>query len=270
MKKNIFIVLICTILILSPVTILAAGATEYDFSDEAQQKFEQNNVIPYSQNYSFTKQKNSHPTKDETIIRSNYDPNNSKQQILQQSPLTGSVVKIPEGTTFSVTFNSGINSGSMDKNDRLTATLTNDWYYNDTLIAPSGSLVYGTAINAKSAGLAYGSGGIEIEFNQILLPNGNMINFKSLPIKLQAKSERVKNMGRDILIGTAASLLTGVALTAIGGGDDWGRNMLVFGSIGAIGGGFRGTMQRGKDVDIPDGTDIQIILEQPLSISPYN
>ena len=41
------------------------------------------------------------------------------------------------------------------------------------------------------------------------------------------------------------SMLVGAAFTALGGGtDDWGRNMLIFGSLGAAGGGLRGTMQR--------------------------
>ena len=41
--------------------------------------------------------------------------------------------------------------------------------------------------------------------------------------------------------------------------------MLIFGSLGAAGGGLRGTMQRGEEVQIPDGTTIELELSAPLS-----
>ena len=46
--------------------------------------------------------------------------------------------------------------------------------------------------------------------------------------------------------------------------------MLIYGGIGAAGGGLRGAMQRGEDIDIPDGTTIELKLIQPLTASPYN
>ncbi len=270
MIKKSLIILIFAQLVITPVFAANTGYTEYDFSDEAQQRFEQNNIIPIQQNTNFTKQRH-HKINSEKDERSNYFP--AEEQFFtpaNQKPLQGSVVTVPQGQSFTVRFDSGINSGSMDTNDRITALLADDWYYNGILIAPKGSLVYGTATYAKSAGLAYGSAEIEITFNQILPTNGNMINFVSEPIKLEAKSERAKNMSRDILVGTAISLLAGAAFTAIGGGDDWGRNLAVYGGIGALGGGIRGLMQRGNDIDIPNGADMQIILTQPLNISPYN
>lgn len=270
MFKKLLVSIICSYFMLSPVIASSAGYTDYDFSDEAQRKFEQNNVIPAHQNNNFIRKKQQESFNN-FKERSNYAPANGQFFIpANQNPLQGSVIAVPAGTAFTVTFNSGISSGSLDKNDRLTASLKNDWYYNGILLAPAGSLVYGTAMNAKSAGFAYGSGEMEISFNQILPPNGNMINFKSQTIKLAAKKERTKKMSRDILIGSAATMLTGAALTAISGSDNWGQNMLVYGTIGAIGGGIRGLMQKGNDVDILNGTDVQIILTEPLNISPYN
>ena len=61
-------------------------------------------------------------------------------------------------------------------------------------------------------------------------------------------------------------MLIGAALTALGGGsDDLGKNILIFGGLGAAGGGLRGTMQRGEEIQIPDGTTIQIKLSKPLN-----
>lgn len=265
--KKILALLICFQFITMPVL------AEYDFSDEAQAEFNRKQSQIF-QPVDFTKKKNSHEI-NEYNERSNYIPlveeeirNNTFTP--QQRPLFGQVIKVPEGTTFPITFDSGISSGSLEKNDRLTAKLTRDFVYNGVLIAPAGSLIYGTATDAQNAGYAYGSGSLEINFNEILTPDGNMLSISTEKIYMEAKSERAKKMTRDIIVGTLGTMLIGAAFTALGGGDDWGRNMAVYGSIGALGGGLRGVMQRGQDIQIPDGTTIELKLTQPLTVSPYN
>lgn len=271
--KKFLIVFLCFQFIYLP------ALAEYDFSDEAQaefdkQRFQQTNF----NNTDYSKKRNKKEIKNNNIERSNYTHIELKQETpinletitKPNKTLTGSVIEIPEGTTFYITFDSGINSGSLEKNDKLIASLTKDFVYNGSLIAPAGSLVYGNATYAKNAGYAYGSGALEINFNQIITPDGNMIEISTEKIYIEEKSERAKKMSRDMLIGALGSMLVGAAFTAIGGGDDWGRNMLIYGGLGAAGGGIRGAMQRGKDVDIPDGTTIELKLNQPLNAYPFN
>ncbi len=268
---------ILSLIICFQIFLLPASA-QYDFSDEAQAEFDRKKFQPVQtqpvQNNFYKKKDKKEPSNYE---RTNYTPpiiqeevfNNTSQPQSVNNLLIGNVVKIPAGSTFYVTFDSGISSGSLEKNDRLTAKLTDDFIYQGKIIAPAGSLVYGTAKNAKAAGLAYGSGAMEINFNQILTPEGNIINVTTKNITLEAKSERVQKMTRDVVIGALGSMLIGAAFTALGGSDDWGRNMLVYGGIGAIGGGLRGTMQRGEDSKIPDGTTLEITLSAPLDAVPY-
>jgi len=231
-----------------------------------------NNIQP-AQNQNFIP---FYQTPDEKIQQTNqydsnqYNYNQYSSEQLNNRQLYGSVVKVPAGTKFDVTFDSGISSGSLDTNDRLTVRLTNDLTYNGKVIAPAGSLVYGTATDAQNAGYAYGSGAIELNFNQILTPDGNMLNISTQRIVLKAKSERAVKMTRDVVVGALGSMLIGAAFTALGGGGDWGRNMLVYGGIGALGGGVRGAMQRGEDINIPDGTTITITLSDSLNAVPYN
>ena len=203
---------------------------------------------------------------------------NNQNDLFQQAGITnnqnnmlyGSVVKVPAGTTFDVTFDSGISSGSLDKNDRLTVRLVNDLKYNGQVIAPAGSLVYGTATDAQNAGYAYGSGALELNFNQILTPDGNMIPVSTRKIILKAKSERAVKMTRDVVVGALGSMAIGALFTALGGGGDWGKSMLIYGGIGALGGGVRGAMQRGEDINIPDGTTITVTLDDTLTANPYS
>lgn len=282
MTKKIISLLICMQLFFMPAF---AVDTEYDFSDEAQQRFEQSHKTIPVQNNDFSKRQTRKEIKkqiqeeknlifDKKKDRTNYTPIVDIPQVIapkQQETLSGSIISVPRGESFYATFDSGLSSGSMDKNDRITARLTDDWIYNGIMLAPAGSLIYGSATAAKSAGLAYGTGSLEITFNKVMLPNGNMINIVSKPIQLSAKSKRAQNITRNVLIGAATTMLIGAVFTAIGGGgDDWGRNMIVAGSIGAAGGGIRSLTQRGEDVYIPNGTNVEIILTEPINISPYN
>lgn len=263
--KKVIIFLICFQILSLPVF------AQYDFSDEAQaeferQRYQQIHPVDFSKKNNRTEIKNNEndytPVQQELI-------NNTYEQPHQQV-INGYVVKIPAGTTFQITFDAGISSGSLEKNDRLTAKLTRDFVYNGTLIAPAGSLVYGSTTEAKNAGYAYGSGAFEINFDEILTPDGNLIGITTERIYMEAKSERAKKMTRDVVVGALGSMLVGAAFTALSGSDDWGRNMAVYGGIGALGGGIRGTMQRGENIDIPDGTTIELKLIQPLTASPYN
>ena len=251
------------ILILCFQFIFLPAFAEYDFSDEAQAEFDKKYKQFNTNNIDFSKTRNNKTEK------TNYTPIklNQEKNINIKKKLTGSVIEIPEGTTFSITFDSGINSGSLEKNDKLIASLKKDFIYNGSLIAPEGSLVYGNATYAKNAGYAYGSGALEINFNQIITPDGNIIEISTEKIYIEAKNERAKKMSRDILIGTLGSMVVGTIFT---GGDNWGRNMLIYGGLGAAGGGIRGALQRGEDVDISDGTTIELKLNQPLNTYTYN
>lgn len=285
--KKILSLTICIIYILA---VKIPAFCEYDFSDEAQEEFnrtygQQIIISPY-QDYSKKRKKTDTKNNNE---RKNYTPdvtlsdeikninpelnNNNKIIKLQQYPsdemLYGSVVQIPSGTSFEVAFDSGISSGSLETNDRLTVRLVEDLAYNGQIVAPAGSLVYGSTQEAKNAGYAYGAGSLALNFNQILTPDGNMLQISTGTIIVKAKSERAAKMSRDVLVGALGSMLVGAAFTALSGSNNWGRNMAIYGGIGALGGGIHGAMQRGDDVQIPDGTILKVTLTDNLRAEPY-
>jgi hypothetical protein len=134
------------------------------------------------------------------------------------------------------------------------------------LVAPAGSLVYGTTTNAKNSTYAYGSGALEIQFDEILTPDGEMLQISTEKFYMSAKSERATKMTRDVVVGALGTMLVGAAFSALGGSNNWGRDLAIYGGLGALGGGIRGTMQHGEDVRIPDGTTIKLKLSAPLEI----
>lgn len=301
--KKILAILICIQLVVVP------AFADYDFSDEAQAEFDrqqQQTTQPvrqksvdkrdlknkqtdnnstytpiytptYTPTYTPADTPLYTPTPTYTASPDNgllYDASKEdlvKQAEEQQKKLYGSVVRVPSGTSFDVTFDSGISSGSMAKDDRLTVRLTDDLEYNGQLIAPAGSLVYGRTTDAKSAGYAYGSGAIEFDFYEILTPDGNRIKISTKKIVMKAKSERATKMTRDVVVGALGSMLIGALFTSLGSTDpNWGRSMLVYGSIGAAAGGLHGAMNQGTDIKIPDGTTIKLTLTDVLTANPYS
>ena len=63
--------------------------------------------------------------------------------------------------------------------------LDDDWIYNNVLIAPAGSILYGKVTDSQKAGYAYGNGEIEITFNELLTTEGQKFNLAANKVKLR-------------------------------------------------------------------------------------
>lgn len=212
---------------------------EYDFSDEAQQRFNEYGQIVQPQ---------------------------QPQAVTPSNVLVGSLLHIEAGTQFNAVLNSGISSESITNNDRISAQLMQDWTFNGTLIAPAGSLVNGYVIDSKPASFAMGNGRIGINFNEILTPEGKVISLSTNRVYIVGDSPRaLKVAGR-----VAGGILSGLALASISmlfGAD---AKALIGGA--AVGGAF-GTLSaigtKGEDIDVPEGTTLQIMLSEPMTVQPY-
>ena len=282
--KKFLTCLFCLLLGLAQISYAANIFTDYDFSDEAQAEFDRthkttpvtpvNNTedpahkmqIKQERHIIKGKQdKNTEQPVEMEFERKNYvlpEVQGTKQPVYQ-----GHIVTVPEGSVLNIRLQSGVSSGSLDVNDNITAALSEDWQYMGNLIAPAGSLVYGVVTDVNAAGYAYGGGGLEITFNRIMTPDGISYDISTQPISLESESERAKNMTRDVLIGAGIGILAGLLGVAFSGGENFGRNMAVFGGIGAATGALRGAAQRGQDANIQADTPLQLILTQPVKVN---
>ena len=259
----------------------------YDFSDEAQAEFDrthqtttppatENNATDPAQKMQLKQErhilKGREEKTEEQPVEVEFERKNyilPEIQGTKQPVYEGYVVTVPEGNVLNIRLQSGISSGSLDVNDNITAALSQDWQYMGNLIAPAGSLVYGVVTDVNAAGYAYGAGGLEITFNRIMTPDGTTYDIATQPISLESESQRAKNMTRDVLIGAGIGILAGLLGVAFSGGDNFGRNMAVFGGIGAATGALRGAAQRGQDANIQADTPLQLILTQPVKVNVY-
>lgn len=239
-----------------------ATETYYDFSDEAQTLFDMQQN-PANQIYNII---------DTTYVpesspKSNTFEQNTTQNLpaptqnpSQNKLLTGNVVYIPVGSSFQAVLQSSISSESLMKYDTIAAVIDADWYQDNVLIAPQGSVVYGKAIDTQKAGRAYENGSLSITFDEILTPKGDYINLVSntVVVSVDGKNRPLK-ITADVARGTLGGLATGS--TSAG--------LAVMAAVGAIDGLLTAFSRQGEEVEIPAGTGITVRLIQAMNIAPY-
>ncbi len=238
----------------------------YDFSDEAQAKYDEN-VPPQNANSQINK------------IHSNYQIENvpKKDKNIQNGKIKQGAIEInrnenqnqtqnvlPGETTLFVVLQSTINTSSLDEEDMLSATLKENVIINDKII-PAGSLIYGTVTKSDKAGGAYKNGELTIKFNKILTLEGEEYFFNSKPIQLKCTDSSKASRAAKITGRVIAATLIGVAFSALTGSicdtDSWGKTLAIGAATGAVSGGISLIGANGEDIEIKEGTVLTVITE---------
>lgn len=205
--------------------------------------------------------------------------NNSNyvQQPMQYNsnqPLKGNVVMVPAGTSVPATFTAPISSATMTVGQSVSLLLGSDFYYNNKLIAPAGSSVYGTVIEASKAKRGSMNGKLCIRFTQINTPYGVQVPISAV-IKTDdssgvliggTKMDVTKEYAKDLAGGSAAGALSGLVFGALAGGDI-GRGAALGTAVGAGGGLIKSVWDKGNDVEIPANATVELLLTQPITVS---
>lgn len=195
----------------------------------------------------------------------------------QNNTLQGNVVMVPAGTTMKVGLTSELSSETAYQGQTVSVALNSDFYFNNKLIAPAGSTVYGTVIEVNKAKHGSMNGKLCVRFNQIYTPFGSQIPISAV-IKTDdssgvlvggTKMDVTKEYAKDIAVGTAAGALSGVVFGALAGGSV-GRGAALGTAVGAGGGLVKSVWDKGNDVVIPAGASFDILLTQPISVSSYH
>ena len=241
----------------------------YDFSDEAQAKFDAEATIKKdvirSQEPKLkpSKRSNKQQTKtapQEIILDTNIYPRN------KANTMQGILIK--SGETFFAILQSSISSASIAQDDAIAAILEYDWVYNGTLIAPKGSIVYGYASDVKKAGIMLNDGSLSITFNEIITPDGYKHTLTSNTVTLDVHSKKIRRLAGNTAAGAAAGILSGLLYTLISGGDIV-SGIAIGAGIGAAGGVVTTVFQNGEDVEIPAGTPIKVELLEDMNVKSY-
>ena len=204
-----------------------------------------------------------------------FDSISNQAHAQQFQPLQGKVVYVPSGVSFPATATMELSSESLNLGQGVCIALSNNFYYNNTLIAPLGSSVNGTVIQVKKAGRAGINGQLMIKFTNIVTPYGQMIPISGKIqtddgtglIKGGTKMDSAKEYAKDIGIGTAAGAVAGVILGPLSGGSV-GKGTVYGTAVGATAGLAKSVWDKGVPATVPAGTVINIVLDQQITFTP--
>lgn len=195
-------------------------------------------------------------------------------QYARNNTLQGSVVMVPAGETMKAMLTAPISSQYLSTGQTVTLALNDDFYYDGKLIAPSGSVVYGTVIEVSKAKRGSINGKLCVRFTQIYTPYGTQIPISAV-IKTNdssgvlvggTKMDVTKEYAKDLTAGSAAGALSGLVFGALAGGDV-GRGAALGTAVGAGGGLVKSVWDKGNDVEIPVNANVELMFTQPITVA---
>ncbi|MBR1424274.1 hypothetical protein IJ579_01775 [bacterium] len=185
----------------------------------------------------------------------------------QGNSLQGYVAQVSEGSKIATYLQNPINTATAAKGDRITAVLTKNWTYNGHVIAPQGSVVYGTLIKARPASYGSRNGRVVIDFNQLVTPENKVYNISTEEIDFTVTNEgKIARSAGSVVAGAAIGALAGLLIGAIGSGNV-GSTAAIGAGIGAGSALIGTTAERGIDAEIPSFTELELTLTQPLNVT---
>ena len=200
----------------------------------------------------------------------NYSPNT----IENNSKLQGYAVFVPAGISCNALLSSEINSNSAVIGQTINAVLTEDFIYNDTIIASAGSVIAGTIVSNKKAGYGNRNAQTQIRFTNIRTPYNNVIPISATImtndltgiLKGGTAKDSLKDYAKNTAIGAGSGAVLGTAMGALSSGSV-GKGAIYGTALGAGMGLIKGASEKGEDVLIPSNSQINIYFDQPITLN---
>lgn len=187
--------------------------------------------------------------------------------------LRGRVSTIPRGTMLMIKLEQPVSSFSNRVGDQISATLENDIFVNDSIAIPAGSEVMGQVANVEDAGRMGRHGSVDIRFQGIRTPDNQVIPIRAHVVTTdQSGILKGDTYKKDILksvaiaasgtgVGTLMGLSAGALIGSAGAGALFGL------SAGALGGMGYALLRKGKEVIVPTGSRMSIVIDQPVNVN---
>jgi hypothetical protein len=199
-------------------------------------------------------------------------------------PAAPKTYTVPAGTKVLLQLRSGINTKSAKPGDGVYLASTFPVVLGNRVMIPAGVYVQGTIDRVMRAGHVKGRSELDMHFTSIIFPNGTVVEIPGIVNSLPGASKQtVKDDGEGTVeqnpdkgrnAGEVAKIAipTGGTVGAIGGLA--GGHPLA-GGVAGIGAGLAAAglvslFTRGADVNIPNGTQVEMVLQRPLLLEEEN
>jgi Ca-activated chloride channel family protein len=180
---------------------------------------------------------------------------------------------IPSGQKFIMQLETALHTRTTRKGDRVEFTTAADVVVDNQVLIPNRSLVRGTVVQSKRAGLLFGRAEIQLRFDDIKLPDGTVLPLKATITRMgfdpvdQKDGENPKLKGEAGAEGDAKTVASGTAQGALIGVLSGGARGAMYGAaIGAAISVTQMAIRRGPDLDLPRSTMFEARFDKPLDI----
>lgn len=193
-----------------------------------------------------------------------------KTTVSNPNVLQGYVKMVGRGSVLDVYLQNAINTATANVGDNVVGVLKSDWVVNSQVIAPQGSVLYGVLIKAVHARAGMRNGGVEISFNKLVTPDGRMYDLVTQKVDFDVTNDgKLKSTASRVAVASAVGALAGLAFALLGGGGGDAR----YGTGAAIGAGVAGGLalvssvtEKGVDAEIPSFTELEVVVDEDISV----
>jgi hypothetical protein len=201
-----------------------------------------------------------------------------------EAPSDPKIYTVPAGTKVLLQLRSAINTKSAKPGDGVYLDSTFPVVVGNRVMIPAGVYVQGVVDRVERAGRVKGRAQLDMHFTSIIFPNGSVVEVPGVVNNLPgATDQTVKNDGEGTVeqnpnktrnagkVGQVA-IPTGATIGAIGGLHG---GHPIAGGIAGVGAGLAAMglatlFTRGADVNIPNGTQVEMVLQRPLYLEDAN
>lgn len=191
---------------------------------------------------------------------------------------------VPAGTKVLLQLNSGINTRSARAGDGVYLTSIFPVVVGSRVMIPNGVYVQGVIDRVVRPGRIKGKAQLDMHFTSIIFPNGSVVEIPGMVNSLPGASKQsVKNDGEGTIeqagdkgrnAGETAKIAipTGAGVGTIGGAA---TGHPIEGGLAGLGAGLAtvglvSLFTRNAEVEIPSGTQVEMLLQQPLKLEESN
>jgi len=186
-------------------------------------------------------------------------------------------VMVPAGTKILLQLRSSVNTKSARPGDGVYLSSVFPAVVGNRVVIPVGVYVQGVVDRVQRAGHVKGRAQLDMHFTSMIFPNGSVVEIPGLVDSLPGASkqkvkdsegtieqdgDKTRNMGKVAEVSIPAGGTVG-SLAGLGSGHP-----LAGGIAGLAGGaaaaGLVSLFTRGADVNIPAGTQVEMVLQRPL------
>lgn len=180
-------------------------------------------------------------------------------------------VRVPSGTHLPLVLHNAISTRSTRPGDPVYFETLFPIMIDGHVVIPAGSYVSGEVTESKRPGRVKGRGELMIKLNEMILPNGYMVNLNAVPSNAgtgggestTSEGQIVGDSDKASDIGTIAK--TTAAGAGIGGiATRSGQGAGIGAGVGAAVGLMTVLLTRGPEAEMPRGTTVEAILDRPV------